>query len=229
MAIEVDKDGRMVKVENGVTTYVPTADQAQWAAAVKQAMQRNGITDASNLRFMVAEKGDSQWSMAQQIGSPWGEMVDFNRFKDDDLIDIGEVVVAPAPTPEAAAALGPKGRDAFAQSIESRSNEAANADSGTAGQKWDAVNGDIKTYLNSLSGDDFIQGAFDLIGYKDFTEDTAYTRTLVIDNVLGSLGNDKGAQQQMVDQLLAQKWPDNADAIKNDVTKAAQERGLKVG
>ncbi len=110
MAIEVDKDGRLLRVENGVTTYVPTGQQQQWQASVQAAMQRNGIdaNEASNMRFLIAEKGDSQWSMAEQVGSPWSEMVAHNNFANDDLIQIGEAVTVPAPTAEGAGAMGPR-------------------------------------------------------------------------------------------------------------------------
>ncbi|OWJ65588.1 hypothetical protein [Inquilinus limosus] len=227
MAIEVDKDGRMVKVENGVTTYVPTGQQQQWQAAVQAAMQRNGTTDASNMRFLIAEPGDSQWTMSHQVGSPWSEMTASNNFANDDLILVGEAVAVPAPTPEGAAALGPEGRDAFAQSIETRANHAANADSGTAMQQWDGINADIGTYLKSVPQDDFVQATFDLVGYDYAAEGSAHARSFVVDQALDALGSDKGAQQQMVDQLLAQKWPVNGDDIKQDVTQAAQKRGLK--
>lgn len=231
MAIEVDKDGRMVRVQDGVTTYVPTGQQQQWQTAVQQAMQRNGIdaNEASNMRFLIAERGDSQWSMAEQIGSPWTEMVDHNNFANDDLIQIGEAVAVPAPTPEGAAALGPEGRDAFAQSIETRANHAANAESGTATQQWDGINADIRTYLNSVPQDDFVQATFDLVGYDYAAEGSAHARSFVINNALDALGDDKGAQQQMVDQLLGQDWPVNGDDIKADVTQIAQHRGLTTG
>lgn len=227
MAIEVDKDGRMVKVENGVTTFVPTGQQQQWQAAVQAAMQRNGTTDASNMRFLIAEPGDSQWTMSHQVGSPWSEMTACNNFANDDLILVGEAVAVPAPTPQGAAALGPEGRDAFAQSIETRANHAANADSDTAMQQWDGINADIGTYLKSVPQDDFVQATFDLAGYDYAAEGSAHARSFVIGQALDALGSDKGAQQQMVDQLLAQKWPANGDDIKADVTQAAQQRGLK--
>ncbi|MGL4960414.1 MAG: hypothetical protein ACRC67_04220 [Inquilinus sp.] len=226
MAIEVDKDGRLIRVQNGVTTHVPTDQQQQWQAAVRAAMQRNGTTDASNTRFLIAEKGDSQWSMAEQVGSPWTEMVDHNDFANDDLIQIGEAVAVPAPTAEGAAALGPEGRDAFVQSIETRANHAANADSGTATQQWDGINADIKTYLNSVPQDDFVQATFDLVGHDYAAEGSGHARTLVINNALDALGDDKGTQQQLVDQLLGQEWPTNGDDIKADVTEVAQQRGL---
>ncbi|WP_225768320.1 hypothetical protein [Inquilinus sp. Marseille-Q2685] len=229
MAIEVDKDGRMVKVEGGVTTYVPTGQQQQWQAAVQQAMQRNGIdaNEASNMRFLIAEEGDSQWSMSEQIGSPWAEMTAHNNFADDDLIQIGEAVAVPAPTPEGAGALGPEGRDAFAQSIETRANKAANADSGTAMQQWDGIDADIGTYLNSVPQEDFVQATFDLVGYDYAAEGSAHARSFVINNALDALGSDKNAQQQLVNQLLAQTWPTDADDIKADVTQIARERGLR--
>ncbi|WP_155888874.1 hypothetical protein [Inquilinus limosus] len=228
MAIEVDKDGRMLRVENGVTTYVPTGQQQQWQAAVQAAMQRNGIdaNEASNMRFLIAEEGDSQWSMSEQIGSPWTEMTAHNEFADDDLIQIGEAVAVPAPTPEGAAALGPEGRDAFAQSIETRANKASNADSGTATQQWDAIDADIQTYLNSVPQEDFVQATFDLVGYDYAAEGSAHARSFVINNALDALGNDTDAQQQMVNQLLGQEWPVNGEDIKADVTQIAQERGL---
>ncbi|WP_343713705.1 hypothetical protein, partial [Inquilinus sp.] len=222
MAIEVDKDGRMVKVENGVTTFVPTGQQQQWQAAVQAAMQRNGTTDASNMRFLIAEPGDSQWTMSHQVGSPWSEMTAHNSFANDDLILVGEAIAVPAPTPEGAAALGPEGRDAFAQSIETRANHAANAESDTAMQQWDGINADIGTYLKSVPQDDFVQATFDLVGHDYAAEGSAHARSFVIGQALDALGSDKGAQQQMVDQLLAQKWPANGDDIKADVTQAAQ-------
>ncbi|MGK9170772.1 hypothetical protein KXR53_31035 [Inquilinus limosus] len=229
MAIEVDKDGRMVRVENGVTTHVPTGQQQQWQAAVQAAMQRNGIdaNEASNMRFLIAEEGDSQWSMSEQIGSPWTEMTAHNEFADDDLIQIGEAVAVPAPTPEGAGALGPEGRDAFAQSIETRANHAANADDGTATEQWNQIDADIQTYLNSVPQEDFVQATFDLVGYDYAAEGSAHARTFVINNALDALGNDTGAQQQMVDQLLGQEWPVNGEDIKADVTQIAQERGLQ--
>lgn len=228
MAIEVDKDGRLLKVENGVTTYVPTGQQQQWQAAVQQAMQRNGIdaNEASNMRFLIAENGDSQWSMAEQVGSPWSEMTAHNNFANDDLIQIGEAVAVPAPTAEGAGAMGPEGRDAFAQSIETRANKAANADTGTAMQQWDGIDADIQTYLNSVPQDDFVQATFDLVGYDYAAEGSAHARSFVINHALDALGNDTGAQQQLVDQLLGQEWPTNGDDIKTDVTQIAQERGL---
>lgn len=229
MAIEVDKDGRLLKVENGVTTYVPTGQQQQWQASVQAAMQRNGINadQASNMRFLIAEKGDSQWSMAEQVGSPWTEMVDHNNFANDDLIQIGEAVAVPAPTAKGAGAMGPEGRDAFAQSIETRANHAANADSGTAMQQWDGIDADIGTYLNSVPQDDFVQATFDLVGYDYAAEGSGHARSLVINHALDALGTDKNAQQQLVSQLLTQKWPTNGDDIKADVTQIARERGLK--
>ncbi|MGF6230427.1 hypothetical protein QFZ27_004382 [Inquilinus ginsengisoli] len=228
MAIEVDKDGRLLKVENGVTTYVPTGQQQQWQASVQAAMQRNGIDpdQASNMRFLIAERGDSQWSMAEQVGSPWSEMTAHNNFANDDLIQIGEAVAVPAPTAEGAAALGPEGRDAFAQSIETRANKAANADSGTAMQQWAGIDADIETYLNSVPQDDFVQATFDLVGYDYAAEGSAHARSFVINHALDALGNDTGAQQQLVDQLLGQEWPTNGDDIKADVTEVAQQRGL---
>lgn len=231
MAIEVDKDGRMVRVENGVTTYVPTGQQQQWQAAVQQAMQRNGIdqNEASGMRFLIAERGDSQWSMAEQIGSPWTEMTSHNNFADDDLIQIGEAVVAPAPTPEGAGALGPEGRDAFAQSIETRANHAANADSGTATQQWDAIDQDVRTYLNSVPQDDFVQATFDMVGYDYAAEGSSAVRPRVINAALDALGNDPETQQQMVDQLLGQEWPVDGENIKADITEVAQQRGLTTG
>lgn len=231
MAIEVDKDGRMVKVENGVTTYVPTGQQQQWQASVQAAMQRNGIdaNEASNMRFLVAEKGDSQWSMAEQVGSPWSEMTAHNNFANDDLIQIGEAVAVPAPTPEGAGALGPEGRDAFAQSIETRANHAANADSGTAMQQWNGIEADIGTYLNSVPRDDFVQATFDLVGYDYAAEGSSAVRPRVINAALDALGDDKGTQQQLVDQLLTQQWPTNGEDIKADVTQVAQQRGLTTG
>ena len=228
MAIEVDKDGRLIRVQNGVTTHVPTDQQQQWQAAVRQAMQRNGTTDASNMRFLIAEKGDSQWSMTHQVGSPWIEATNENRFADDDLVQIGEAVAIPAPTPEGAGALGPDGRDAFAQSIETRANHAANADSGTATQQWDGINADIRTYLNSVPQDDFVQATFDLVGHDYAAEGSGHARTLVINNALDALGDDKGTQQQLVDQLMGQEWPVNGEDIKADVTQIAQERGLNI-
>lgn len=228
MAIEVDKDGRMVKVENGVTTYVPTGQQQQWQASVQAAMQRNGIdaNQASNMRFLIAEQGDSQWSMAEQVGSPWSEMTAHNEFADDDLILVGEAVAVPPPTPEGAAALGPEGRDAFAQSIETRANHASHADAGDAGQQWAAIDADIQTYLSSVPQEDFVQATFDLVGYDYAAEGSAHARSFVINHALDALGNDTGAQQQMVDQLLGQEWPVNGEDIKADVTQIAQERGL---
>lgn len=227
MAIEVDKDGRMVKVENGVKTAIPTGQQQQWQAAVQAAMQRNGATDASDMRFMIVEKGDSIWSMTHQVGSPFGEATNENVFPDDDLIYAGQAVAVPGPTARGAAALGPDGRDAFAQSLETRANHAANADSGTAMQQWDAIDADVGTYLNSVPQDDFVQATFDLVGYDYAAEGSAHTRSLVINHALDALGSDKGAQQQMVDQLLAQTWPANGNDIKDDVTQAAKQRGLK--
>lgn len=231
MAIEVDKDGRLVKVENGVTSYVTPGDpaqQKQWQAAVQAAIQRNGTTDPSHSRFMVVEQGDSIWSITHQVGSPFGEATDKNRFANDDLIYAGQVVEIPEPEPHDAAALGPEGRDAFAQGIASRASDAANADSSTATQQWDAVNGDIKSYLNSVPQDDFVQASFDLIGYQGFTEDARYARQLTIRNVLDSLGNDKDAQQQMVNQLLKHDWPAHGDDIRFDVSQEARLRGLQV-
>jgi len=229
MAIEVDKDGRLIKVENGVTTHVPTGQQQQWQAAVQQAMQRNGTTDASNMRFLIVEKDDSVWSMTHQVGSPFGEATNENAFPDDDLIYAGQAVAIPGPTAKGAAALGPEGRDAFAQSIETRANHAANADSGTAMQLWDGIDADIGTYLNSVPQDDFVQATFDLVGYDYAAEGSAHARSFVINNALDALGDEKGTQQQMVDQLLGQDWPVNGDDIKADVTQIAKERGLTTG
>jgi hypothetical protein len=228
MAIEVDRDGRLVRVENGVTTHVPNDQQQQWQAAVQAAMQRNGIdaNEASNMRFLIAENGDSQWSMAEQVGSPWSEMTAHNNFANDDLIQIGEAVAVPAPTAEGAAALGPEGRDAFAQSIETRANKAANADSGTATQQWAGIDADIETYLNSVPQEDFVQATFDLVGYDYAAEGSAHARSFVINHALDALSNDTGAQQQLVDQLLGQEWPTNGGDIKADVTQIARERGL---
>lgn len=228
MAIEVDRDGRLIKVENGATTHVPTGQQQQWQAAVQSAMQRNGIDadEASNMRFLIAERGDSQWSMAEQIGSPWTEMVDHNNFANDDLILVGEAVAVPDPTPEGAGAMGPEGRDAFAQSIETRANHAANADDGTATEQWDAIDADVRTYLNSVPQDDFVQATFDLVGYDYAAEGSSAIRPRVINAALDALGNDPETQQQLVDELLGQEWPVNGEDIRADVTQIAQQRGL---
>ena len=75
--------------------------------------------------------------------------------------------------------------------------------------------------------DDFVQATFDLVGYDYAAEGSGHARSFVINHALDALGNDTGAQQQLVDQLLGQKWPTNGDDIKADVTQIAQQRGLK--
>jgi LysM repeat protein len=231
MAIEIDKDGRMVKVENGVTTYVPTGQQQQWQAAVQAAMQRNGTTDPSHSRFIVVEQGDSIWSITHQVGSPFGEATDKNRFANDDLIYAGQVIEVPEPAPEDAGALGIEGVDAFAQGLNSRADHAEAADSSTAGTEWDGIKTDIGSYLDSVPPDQFIDTAYALIGHPDFTEETQYTRTLAIESYLDRLGDvktpqGKQLQQQAVSQLLNRDWPYNAEDIRKDVLSVADERGL---
>ncbi|TSD90397.1 hypothetical protein FFK22_002810 [Mycobacterium sp. KBS0706] len=94
-------------------------------------------------------------------------------------------------------------------------------------QQWDGIDADIGTYLNSVPQDDFVQATFDLVGYDYAAEGSGHARSLVINHALDALGTDKDAQQQLVSQLLTQKWPTNGDDIKADVTQIARERGLK--
>lgn len=249
MAIEVDKDGRLwSKDAAGNRSFVPGENQEQWKGAVAAAMERNkkntvtgqkpvagrGPDDFSGLRFVVAKKDDNLWKIAKDLGVSWQQICDDNDFRDDNLIQVGDVIVVSEPKPKDAASRGQSGVEAFARSLTDRARRAAapgpNVPSNRIKEDTDKIGADAKAYMAEIDGNDEL--AFKLIGRPEFNGEAAWVRKTLIESYLeqkperldGKPG--RNPRQEAFNALLSKdrKWEGDGDKIRADIREVGAQK-----
>lgn len=206
MAIEIDRNGCLGR-DGDANQTTGSGKEEQWRQVVGAAMRRNQENNENaKLRFFVVEKNDSLWKIAKDNNVSWRDMVEYNDFANDDLIQVGDVVVVrDPPAPKDAATADREGVDVFAESLidrGTRANLEKVRDASGSNKKWEGIQTDIEAYLNAdgLNDDKF----YAFLSNPRFHGNPANIRNIVIEKFL-DLQKD-AERQKAFDVLLRQNW-----------------------
>jgi murein DD-endopeptidase MepM/ murein hydrolase activator NlpD len=236
----ITADGYRIDNENG-----NAVDKSKnWSQAVADAKKKAGSALPQDAQFVVVEKGDCLWRIAEQYGVDPQQLVNDNRplFENPNLIHPNQVVIvrktpANAKAFEAPGSSQPGGGQQPGQTtgpqmmgppsvIGKIKADGERVNATCAAADYEALRKSIEAYIGPLGSEDWIKKVRELYGYNWGSADSTITReiTHTVAGQINRLGPDLPAatpnqlaervQKHLVAFLCALPEDQKADAIK---------------